>query len=143
MSDKRREKRAVVRNEKKGKLEKQTMRVSSAKIVFDEEKVEIIFPFKKYTYYAIADCREYANYSLLFTEDGKEGLEDYAKVLVGLEMLPSFAHSDAPLAEKILSIVIDDMSEKIESVVPRAENEEEILKDAEALLDLEMREMIK
>lgn len=143
MSEKRREKRATERAEKDPKNAKQTMIISSAKVVFDSKKVEIVFPFKKYTYYAKADCREYMNYALLFSEDGREGLDDYAKVLVGLEMMPSFCHSDAVLAQKVLDVVIDDMEQKLADIKPRGYSEEELLQDAEALLELEMNEMLK
>jgi hypothetical protein len=71
-----------------------------------------------------------------------EETKDYANVLIGIDMIPSFAHLDADLAGKLYSVIVDDLGEKL-AVDPRAENEQEDVADAQAILSMQIDELMK
>ena len=125
------------------KSDKRVYESAGTKIVMDKNKVEVIFAGKKVTYYAKGNAREYANYALVFDETASsEETKDYANVLIGIDMIPSFAHLDADLAGKLYSVIVDDLGEKL-AVDPRAENEQEDVADAQAILSMQIDELMK
>lgn len=139
MSENRRNKRANERNAKSEKMKKEVL-IGSAKVTLTEKEVKIAYPFKRISYNV--GTREYANYMMLFDGDDEAKNRAYGEVLLGLEMIPSFGHSDAALVEKIMSVVIDDFSEKLNSQEARGEDEKELLREAEDLLDLQIQDVL-
>lgn len=120
-----------------------TYKVEGTKIIVGKERVDIFLPNKKVSYMADKSPNEYANYAMIFTEgQTDDDVKKYAKTLVGLEMIPSFAHSDSNLAFKILDVVLSDFTEKLNDIKPRSEDEEELIKDAQSILELKLKEMV-
>lgn len=138
MSEERREKRAEQRKDSKGN--KRIKKVGNVKIVLDPQKVEIIFPNKKITYKANSMTHEYVNYAMAF--DDSELNEQYTDVLIGLEMIPSYAHADPELAQKIYAVVVDDFTSKMANQEARDESPEELQKDAQAVIELQVQDAL-
>lgn len=115
----------------KRESQKKVYTVGSAKIELDKNKVSITTPFKKVVYLAKGVSPEYYNWSLLF-DDGQSDADrkEYATILLGLETLSNYAHSDATLAAKLYDEVVKRFNEILLSIEPRDDNEEEYIKDA-------------
>lgn len=126
----------------KKKDETMTYKVENTKIIIGRKGVEIFLPHKKVSYNAEKAPIEYANYAMLFSGENEDEKLSYAKVLVGLEMLPSYGHVDADIAGKMLDCVVQDFVQKLNDANPRSEEEEEIIKDADALFGLGITDMM-
>lgn len=126
----------------KKKDETMTYKVENTKIIIGKKGVDIFLPHKKVSYNAQKAPMEYANYAMLFTGENEEEKLNYAKVLVGLEMLPSYGHVDADIAGRLLEVIVQDFVDKLNDATPRSEDEEEIIKDAGAILGLEISDMM-
>lgn len=114
----------------------------SAKIILDDKKVEIIFGNKKVIYYAKNACREYANYSMILQDPDSQETKDFTAVLVGIEMMSLYAHSDANLAAKLYDVIVDDFTSKLSSTEARGDSDEENENDAKAVLQMQVSEML-
>jgi hypothetical protein len=110
MSEQRRNKRKKQIEMKKS--DSQKMMIGNISIVLDDAKVVISTPYRKVTYFAKGFNQAYTNYATLFNGvEGEEGeREEYGKILVGLEMIPNFAHTDANLAGKIMNLFIESVA---------------------------------
>jgi predicted sugar kinase len=113
MSEQRRNKRKEQIEMKKSNSQK--IMIGNVSVVIDDAKVVISTPYRKVTYFAKGFNQAYVNYATLFNGvEGAEGeREEYGKILVGLEMIPNFAHTDADLAGKIMSLFIENVGNMI------------------------------
>lgn len=122
-------------------MEKKVFEHGNTKVTISDDNVEIDFGFKKSIYKT--GSREYLNYSLLLGEENNDEFNLYLEGLIGIELLSSYAHSDPELTAKMLNVVIEDFTDKLNnSVAP--DNE---VQEATDLLNLrianELSEMTK
>lgn len=130
---------------KKTKDETMTLMVENSKIIIGKKGVDIFMPHKKVSYPRDKAPIEYANFAMLFGEDAQDSEENklqYGKVLIGLEMMPSYAHIDPDLAMKLMGVIVDDFVKKLENIPVRDDSDEELLRDAQAILELQMTDML-
>ena len=137
MSEKRRSKRAEDREAKSNGVRKK--KFGTTVISIDDKKVVVATPYRKVTYMAGAMNPAYLNYSMLFEDDGEDN-EEYAKILIGLEMIPNFAHTDAELASKIFSLFVESVGEKMLGVSSE-ETDDKTKEELEDQLDLVYQEI--
>ena len=143
MSEARREKRAAERKPVK-KVEKKVYKIRENSISLDEKKVEVVIAGKKIVYTKKNNPVEYINFGMVFdVKDTKEEQTDFANVLFGIELIPSYAHANAELASKIYQVVLEDFAERVDGQTARGESDEELSADDAAMLEMKLQEIIK
>lgn len=143
MSEARREKRATERNPVK-KVEKKVYKIRDNSISLDEKKVEIVIAGKKVVYTKKNHPVEYINFGMVFDiKDTEEERADFANVLFGIELIPSYSHSNAELASKIYKVVLEDFAERLSGQTSHGESDEDIAEDEKAILEMKLQELIK
>lgn len=134
MSETRRTKRATARDLKDNGKKKLTFGANT--VTLDKDKVVVETEYRKSIYKAASYNASYISFAMLF-EDGISDDErnNLATALLGFESLPVYCHSDAELAGKIFDVVLQEFERMAEQVEARADTDEELNADNQAILD--------